>query len=135
MAGVFSLWRAFVDLVRERRLRSRTRSDFPSHAKFSKLDWPPTEYVRSAHRARGALLRQGLSSLAAMLKRPDRSESGVAARYEGRKWCDSSERRLNDELAMLHHGQSRALPFLRNDGTEDHFPCERPDGRLPARDG
>jgi len=124
MARVSPLWRAFADLLREWRLRIRTRSDFSSNVKFSKLDWPPTEYVRSAHRARGVLLRQLLSSLVATLKRPDRSERDVAARYDGHKWCDSNERRLNDELAILHHGQSRSLPFLRDDGTDDPFPHE-----------
>src|SRR5690348_2560668 len=100
MIRVFSRWHAFADLVRERRRRIRARSDSPSHVKFSKLDWPPTEYVRSAHRARGALLRRWLSSMAATLKRADRPERDVAARYEGHKWCDSSERRLNDELTI-----------------------------------
>jgi hypothetical protein len=61
-----------------------------------------------------------VSSLTAILKRAGRSEGDVAARYEGHKWCDSSERRLNDELAILHHGQSRSLPFLRDEGTNDH---------------
>ena len=124
MARVSPLRRAFADLLHEWRQRSRTRSDFSSSVKFSKLDWPPTEYVRSAHRARGVLLRQLLSSLVTMLKRPDRSESDVATRYKGHKWCDSSERRLNDELAIRHHGQSRSLPFLRDDGTDDPFPRE-----------
>jgi hypothetical protein len=116
MARVFSLWRPSAALLREWRLRVRARSDSSSNVRFSKLDWPPTEYVRSAHRARGVLLRQWVSSLTAILKRAGRSEGDVAARYGGHKWCDSSERRLNDELAVLHHGQSRSL----DDGTNDH---------------
>lgn len=119
MVRVFPQWPAFVGLLRERRLRVRTRSDSSPNVRFSKLDWPPTEYVRSAHRARGALLRQWVSSLIAMLKQADRSDGDVAARYGGRKWCDSSERRLNEELTILHHGQSRSLPFPCDDGTDD----------------
>lgn len=117
-------------------MQDRAASSGPSlNAKFSKLDWPPTDSVRSAHRARGELLRQllerslrGAGQLVslpmAILKRADRSERDVAARYEGHKWCDSSERRLNNELATIHHGQTRALPFLRDDGTDDHFSRE-----------
>ena len=96
-------------------------SDYSSHLEFSKLEWPPTECVRSAHRARGALLRQWVLSLVAILKRPDRTEGEVVARYKGQKWCDSSERRMTDEISIMRHGQSRSLPFLRDDGTDDHF--------------
>lgn len=99
-------------------------SDLSSSAKFSTLAWPPNEVVRSAHRARGGRSRKLLTSfttrirgaigaIGAFLKRADRSERDVAARYEGHKWRDSSERRLNDELAATRHGQ--ALPFQRDD--------------------
>jgi hypothetical protein len=30
----------------------------PSNGKFSKVDWPTPEFIRSAHRARGRLLRE-----------------------------------------------------------------------------
>jgi hypothetical protein len=49
------------------------------------------------------MLRQLVSLLNAILKRADRSERDVVARYKGHRWCDSSERRLNDELAMIRY--------------------------------
>jgi hypothetical protein len=52
-------------------------------------------------RPRSFMLRRLLSSLDAILNRAGRSERDVVARYEGQKWCDSSERGLNDELAMI----------------------------------
>ena len=54
------------------------------------------------------MIRQMVRLLIAILSRPDRSERDVVACYEGNKWCDSSERRLNDELAMMRHGPPRA---------------------------
>jgi hypothetical protein len=47
------------------------------------------------------MLKKLVSLLIAILKRADRSECDVVTRYQGQRWCDSSERRLNDELAMI----------------------------------
>jgi len=99
-------------------------SDLSSNAKFSRLVWPPTDDARFTHRALGAQLwklltsfttqtRGAIGRIAAFLKRADLSERDVAACYDGHKWCDSSERHLNEELAAIRHGQ--ALPFQRDD--------------------
>ena len=35
-----------------------------------------------------------------------RAEDDVAARYVGDRWCDTTERKLNDELMAEHRGSS-----------------------------
>jgi len=39
-----------------------------------------------------------------LLSNQARREDDVAARYVGDRWCDTSERKLNDELMAGHRG-------------------------------
>ena len=68
-------------------------SHYSSNAKFSKLDWPPTEFVRAAHRARGKLLREFASAVGhwlgmAFVGSPAPSDRTSAARSGGTPGTD-----------------------------------------------
>jgi len=85
-----------------------------SNGRFSTLDWPTHEMIAAAHRERGKALREMTSALyhrlwfflasSPLLSNQARREDDVAARYVGDRWCDTSERKLNDELMAGHRG-------------------------------
>jgi hypothetical protein len=65
---------------------------------LSATDQETTRLERSAaSRIASGLSRLG-SSLAAMARRALDREARIAARYEGCRWCDSTERKLNADL-------------------------------------
>ena len=78
-----------------------------SNGKFSTLDWPTHEMIAGAHRARGKALRQMTSTLYhrlwSTLARIARVQT-ASADGVGDRWCDTTERKLNDELIVGHRG-------------------------------
>jgi hypothetical protein len=57
----------------------------------------PRRYQRSALKlGRLPRLARVLASIAAVIRRSD--EERVVSRYEGRSWCDSTDRELNYEI-------------------------------------